>query len=192
MRLCVIIAALLQVGLCSHVAVRMPYLNPAGVTYVNSLQTQDEAFAYDTPLHAVETSLQYSAPVIPAKVEAHHVGYATAQVPAVAAVPYVKHLPTVSHVPVTTIEAQPGLLQKQLDVVKPAVKSRKIEVSVFRKWVRNIACWDVRHGNRLQNVYSLRSHYAQRVLINFESTLRRMAYTECFIFLNTSLEYKAL
>lgn len=135
MRLFAVMAALLQIGLCSHVAVKMPYLNPAGVTYVNSLPTQDAAFAYasDTPLHTVETSLQYAAPVIPAKVETHHVGYAAAQVPAVAAVPFVKHVPTVSHVPVTTIEAHPALVQKQLDVVKPAVTSRKIEVSMFRK-----------------------------------------------------------
>lgn len=146
MRLFAIIAALLQIGLCGHVAIRMPYLNPAGVTYVNSLQTQDEAFEHapDTSLHNIETSLRYVAPVIPARVETHHVGYATAQVPAVAAVPFVKHIPTVSHVPVTTIEAQPGLVQKQLDVVKPAVTSRKIEVSMFRKWgtVKNsrIAC----------------------------------------------------
>ncbi|XP_032680181.1 uncharacterized protein LOC116848335 [Odontomachus brunneus] len=130
MRLFAIIAALLQIGFCGHVTIRMPYLNPAGVTYVDSLQTQDEAFEHvsDTSLHNVETSLQYVAPVIPGKIETHHVGYANAQVPAVAAVPFIKHVPTVSHVPVTTIEAQPGLVEKQLDVVKPAVTSRKIEV----------------------------------------------------------------
>ncbi|XP_014481874.1 PREDICTED: uncharacterized protein LOC106748143 [Dinoponera quadriceps] len=131
MRLFAIMAALLQIGLCGHVSIRMPYLNPAGVTYVNGLETQDAAFTYasDTPLHTIETQhVQYAAPVIPAKVETHHVGYAAAQVPAVAAVPFVKHIPTVSQVPVATIEAHPTLVQKQLDVVKPAVTSRKIEV----------------------------------------------------------------
>lgn len=72
--------------------------------------------------------LQYAQAAIPAKVEAHHVGYATAQVPAVAAVPYVKHVPTVSHVPVTRIEAQPAVFEKQLDLIKPAVSTRKVEV----------------------------------------------------------------
>lgn len=105
-------AALLQGGYGSFVSIRMPYLNPAGVTYINNI--------------GQEAQLAYS---VPAKVEAEHIGYAAAQVPAVAAVPYVKHVPTVSHVPVTKIEAQPALLEKQLDVVKPAVSTRKFEVS---------------------------------------------------------------
>ncbi|XP_014613715.1 PREDICTED: uncharacterized protein LOC106792087 [Polistes canadensis] len=108
-------AALLQVGFGGHVAVRMPYLNPAGVTYVNNVP-EESSLAY------------YAQAAVPAKVEAHHVGYATAQVPAVAAVPYVKHIPTVSHVPVTRIEAQPAVFEKQLDVIKPAVSTRKVEV----------------------------------------------------------------
>lgn len=45
-----------------------------------------------------------------------------------AAVPFVKHVPTISHVPITKIEAQPAVLEKQLDVVKPAVSTRKFEV----------------------------------------------------------------
>ncbi|XP_076761843.1 uncharacterized protein LOC143429889 isoform X2 [Xylocopa sonorina] len=89
----------------------MPYLSPAGVTYINNVDPQGQ-FAYN----------------VPAKVEAQHIGYAAAQVPAVAAVPFVKHVPTVSHVPVTKIEAQHALLEKQLDVVKPAVSTRKFEV----------------------------------------------------------------
>lgn len=105
-------AALLQGGYGGYVSVRMPYLNPAGVTYINDIPS--------------EGHLAYS---VPAKVETEHIGYAAAQVPAVAAVPYIKHLPTVSHVPVTKIEAQPALLEKQLDVVKPAVSTRKFEVS---------------------------------------------------------------
>ncbi|CAL7938972.1 unnamed protein product [Xylocopa violacea] len=93
------------------VSIRMPYLSPAGVTYINNVDPQGQ--------------LAYS---VPAKVEAQHIGYAAAQVPAVAAVPFVKHVPTVSHVPVTKIEAQHALLEKQLDVVKPAVSTRKFEV----------------------------------------------------------------
>ncbi|XP_025987514.1 uncharacterized protein LOC105197725 [Solenopsis invicta] len=119
MQLFVITAALLHIGLCDHVAVRMPYLNPAGVTYVNDFQEAPFTYYSATPLQTVATS---------AKIETHHVGYAAAQVPAVAEVPFVKHLPTVSQVPITTIEAQPGVLQKQVDVVKPAVTTRKIEV----------------------------------------------------------------
>ncbi|XP_043497223.1 uncharacterized protein LOC122520955 [Polistes fuscatus] len=129
-------AALLQVGFGGHVAVRMPYLNPAGVTYINNVPEESSlayAASYQTQQH-FGSPLQYAAPLqyaqaaVPAKVEAHHVGYATAQVPAVAAVPYVKHIPTVSHVPVTRIEAQPAVFEKQLDVIKPAVSTRKVEV----------------------------------------------------------------
>nr|XP_034192424.1 uncharacterized protein LOC117609817 [Osmia lignaria] len=103
-------ATLLQGGQSGFVSIRMPYLNPAGVTYINNVEP--EAHLYG----------------LPARVEAQHVGYAAAQVPAVAAVPYVKHVPTVSHVPITKIEAQHALLEKQLDVVKPAVSTRKFEV----------------------------------------------------------------
>ncbi|OAD53198.1 hypothetical protein WN48_10616 [Eufriesea mexicana] len=103
--------ALLQSGYGVYVSIRMPYLNPAGVTYINNIEPQAQ--------------LAYS---VPGKIEAQHIGYAAAQVPALAAVPYVKHVPTVSHVPVTKIEAQPALLEKQLDVVKPAVSTRKYEV----------------------------------------------------------------
>ncbi|XP_006623737.1 uncharacterized protein LOC102681750 [Apis dorsata] len=106
-----VVATLLQTSYGGFVSIRMPYLNPAGVTYINNIEP--------------EAQLAYS---IPAKVEAQHVGYAAAQVPAVAAVPFVKHVPTVSHVPITKIEAQPAVLEKQLDVVKPAVSTRKFEV----------------------------------------------------------------
>ncbi|XP_076624018.1 uncharacterized protein LOC143343230 [Colletes latitarsis] len=103
-------AALLQSSHCSQVSVQMPYLSPAGVTYINNVDPQGLTYSF------------------PANLEARHVGYAHAQVPAVAAVPFVKHVPTVSHVPVTKIEAQPVVLEKQLDVVKPAVSTRKFEV----------------------------------------------------------------
>ncbi|XP_015585634.1 uncharacterized protein LOC107263213 [Cephus cinctus] len=132
-----VVAALLHVVLSGHVAVRLPYLNPAGVTYVDSYAGHSAPLGYaaapalqhaPAPL-AYGAHLQYAAPAaIPARLEAQHVGYATAQVPAVAAVPVVKHVPTVSHVPVTRIQAQHAVLQKQLDVVKPAVSTRKVEV----------------------------------------------------------------
>lgn len=105
-------AALLQGSHASEVSIKMPYLSPAGVTYIDTVGPQALTYAY------------------PAQVEARHVGYAAAQVPAVAAVPYIKHIPTVSHVPVTKIEAQPALVEKQLDVVKPALSTRKFEVSL--------------------------------------------------------------
>ncbi|XP_071578470.1 uncharacterized protein [Temnothorax nylanderi] len=128
MQLFVITIALLHIGLCDHVAVKMPYLNPAGVTYVNDFEEAPLAYTSATPLRTVATHLRYATPATSAKIETNHVGYATAQVPAVAAVSFVKHVPTISQVPVTTIEAQPGLLQKQVNVVKPAITTWKIEV----------------------------------------------------------------
>ncbi|XP_011870526.1 PREDICTED: uncharacterized protein LOC105563502 isoform X4 [Vollenhovia emeryi] len=121
MQLFVITTALLHICLCDHVAIRMPYLNPAGVTYVNNLE--EAPLAYTSA-----ASLQPVVPATSAQIETHHVGYASAQVPAVAAVSFVKHVPTISQVPVTTIEAQPGLIQKQVDVLKPAIATRKVEV----------------------------------------------------------------
>ncbi|XP_011870524.1 PREDICTED: uncharacterized protein LOC105563502 isoform X2 [Vollenhovia emeryi] len=120
MQLFVITTALLHICLCDHVAIRMPYLNPAGVTYVNNLE--EAPLAYTSA-----ASLQPVVPATSAQIETHHVGYASAQVPAVAAVSFVKHVPTISQVPVTTIEAQPGLIQKQVDVLKPAIATRKVE-----------------------------------------------------------------
>ncbi|XP_017790193.1 PREDICTED: uncharacterized protein LOC108572463 [Habropoda laboriosa] len=104
-------AVLLQNGHAGFVSLKMPYPNPAGVSYINNIAPQAH-FAYS----------------LPGKVEAQHIGYAAAQVPAVAAVPYVQHIPTVSHVPVTKYEAQPAFLEKQIDVVKQAVSTRKFEV----------------------------------------------------------------
>lgn len=113
-----VVAALLQSCHGGFVSIRMPYLNPAGVTYINNVD-HDGHLAYAIPA------------------EAQHIGYAAAQVPAVAAVPFVKHVPTVSHVPVTKIEAQHALLEKQLDVVKPAVSTRTFEVTYLGKLLNN-------------------------------------------------------
>lgn len=148
MQLFVITAALLHIGLCDHVAVKMPYLNPSGVTYVNDFHAQEAPLAYisTAPLQTVATHLQYASPATSAKIETHHVGYANAQIPAVAAVPFLKHVSTISQVPITTIEAQPGLLQKQVDVVKPAVTTRKIEVGISRMWLK------IKHDEKHNNV----------------------------------------
>ena len=132
----VVLAALLQVAF-GGVSINMPYPNPAGVTYVTGYQGHGAplTYAHSAPFAQSGVPLQYNAHIqyaapaaIPAKIEAHHVGYASAQVPAVAAVPYVKHVPTVSQVPVTRYEAHPAVIEKQLDVIKPAVSTRKFEV----------------------------------------------------------------
>lgn len=139
MKLLVIVSVLLQVGLGAYVSVRLPYANPAGVTYVNGYESATVHHHGLAPaltpvnghhLQYATHALPYAA-AVPAKVETHHVGYAAAHVPAVAAVPYVKHIPTVSHVPVTRIEAQHAVIEKQLDVVRPAVQTRKFEVRGF-------------------------------------------------------------
>ncbi|XP_015122598.1 uncharacterized protein LOC107045021 [Diachasma alloeum] len=134
MKSLVMLAALLQVSTSSYVSVKMPYASPAGVTYINGYQGHEYPVGYAAQTYAAPAALQYQYPAyrypaaVAGKVEAHHVGYAAAQVPAVAAVPYVKHVPTVSHVPVTRYEAHPAVIEKQLDVVKPAVSTRKFEV----------------------------------------------------------------
>ena len=46
----------------------------------------------------------------------------------VAAVPTVHHVPGVADVPVTRVEAQPGVIQKVVDVAKPAVSTRKFQL----------------------------------------------------------------
>lgn len=120
MKAFVALAALLQVAHCGFVS----YRNPGGVTYFSDGPVQ---YNDGRPLQFA----QYSAP---ANIEAQHVGYAAAEVPAVAAVPYVQHIPTVSQVPVTTYEHHPAVIEKQVDVLKPALSTRKIEVSLINAW----------------------------------------------------------
>ncbi|XP_076231254.1 uncharacterized protein LOC143177274 [Calliopsis andreniformis] len=103
-----IIAALLQDSHASEFA----YFSPAEATYLNNKEFQD--------------FLQYSGNS--EKIETQPATYATAQEPAVASVPVVKHVPTVSNIPVTKVESQPAFLEKQLDVIKPAVSTRKVEI----------------------------------------------------------------
>lgn len=130
-----VLAAMLQVAI-GGALVSMPYPNPAGVTYVGySGHHAPLSYAAGAQLVQAPAPLQYAshlqyqhAAAIPAQVEAHHVGYASAQVPAVAAVPFVKHIPTVSQVPVTRYEAHHAVIEKQVDVLKPAVSTRKFEV----------------------------------------------------------------
>lgn len=131
MKVFVALAALLQLAHCGHVSVKLPYLSPAGVTYVSGYEGHAAALPYaNGAVHyaAPAAPLHYAPAAIPAKVEAHHVGYAAAQVPAVAAVPFVKNVPTVSQVPVTTFEHHPAVVEKQVDVVRPAISTKKIEV----------------------------------------------------------------
>ncbi|KAF7989555.1 hypothetical protein HCN44_008229 [Aphidius gifuensis] len=99
--------------------------------YQGGVQYQQD-FNYQQPLQ-YQQGFQYqsyaaAAPVYQGKIETHHVGYAAAQVPAIASVPYVKHVPTISHVPVTRYEAQPAVIEKQVDVAKPALSTTKFEV----------------------------------------------------------------
>lgn len=47
---------------------------------------------------------------------------------AVSAVPTVHHVPGVADVPITKIEHQPAVIQKVVDVAKPAIQTRKIQV----------------------------------------------------------------
>lgn len=138
MKFLAVATALLNVVFASHVAVRLPYLNPAGVSYVGGGSYEGhaaqvaQAFEHQQPFETYDhypQPLHYQAPAA-AHIEAHHVGYAAAQVPAVAAVPVVKHVPAVADVPVTHIEAQHGFIEKQVDVAKPAVSTRKFEVCI--------------------------------------------------------------
>lgn len=66
----------------------------------------------------------YASQVAPVAYAAHvktaSVGYA--------AVPTVQHVSAVQDVPYTRIEATHGVIQKELDVAKPAVATRRFQV----------------------------------------------------------------
>ncbi|XP_067013492.1 proline-rich protein 36-like [Anabrus simplex] len=136
MRSLVLVAAFVQVvlGGGSQVAVQLPYLNPAGVTYLSGPTAPGLAAgpAYAAPAHVGLAHGLAQAPAYgyaaPAAYATHAVGYATAQVPGVAAVPTVHHVPGVADVPVTSVQATPGVVQKLVDVARPAVSTRKFEV----------------------------------------------------------------
>ncbi|XP_049845771.1 uncharacterized protein LOC126298478 [Schistocerca gregaria] len=130
MRYLIIVAAALHVvlGGVSQVAVRLPFLNPAGVTYLNGpapagLAAGPVGYAAAAPA-AVGYAAAAPAAVGYAAAAPAAVGYAAAPV----AVPTVHHVPGVADVPVTRIEAQPGVVQQQIDVAHPAVATRKFEV----------------------------------------------------------------
>ncbi|XP_049955157.1 calphotin-like [Schistocerca serialis cubense] len=140
MRYLIIVAAALHVvlGGVSQVAVRLPFLNPAGVTYLNGpapagLAAGPVGYAAAGPA-AVGYAAAGPAAVGYAAAAPAAVGYAAAAPAAVGyaaapvAVPTVHHVPGVADVPVTRIEAQPGVVQQQIDVAHPAVATRKFEV----------------------------------------------------------------
>lgn len=148
----IIVVALIHVAACGNVNIRMPYLNPAGVTYVTGAAHAGLAagpYAYTTatarplaaPLaynqvyshgHAVAPLAYSHAPVaygVRAQPLAYHAPAVSYQpVTKYAAVPTVQHVHGVADVPVTRYEAQPAVIQKSLDVAKPAIKTRKYEI----------------------------------------------------------------
>ena len=154
-----------------YYSVRLPYLNPAGVTYVDgpapaglaagpvqyaagapaleaevgyaapAVGTAPAAFGYAAPaVGTAPAAFGYAAPAVAAAPAAFGyaapavaaapapVAYAAAPVHTVAAVPTVHHVPGVADVPVTRVEAQPGVIQKVVDVAKPAVSTRKFQL----------------------------------------------------------------
>ena len=140
-----------------YYSVRLPYLNPAGVTYVDgpapaglaagpvqyaagapaleaevgyaapAVGTAPAAFGYAAPaVGTAPAAFGYAAPAVAAAPAP--VAYAAAPVHTVAAVPTVHHVPGLADVPVTRVEAQPGVIQKVVDVAKPAVSTRKFQL----------------------------------------------------------------
>lgn len=154
MKFFILAAAILNAALAGHVAVRMPFLNSAGVTYVQGQYQQEynpylqQQLAYSEPQVAYQqqhfaypTQAAYAAqevvastvspvahvPVAVAKAPVA-VGYAQVPVKTHVEVPTVQHVSHVTDVPFTKIEAQPAVIQSVVDVAKPAVKTRKFEV----------------------------------------------------------------
>nr|CAD7204889.1 unnamed protein product [Timema douglasi] len=113
MKTVVLVAAMVQMALGggSQFAVRLPFLNPAGVPPTLRVQ-----LTLQVPPHTPPPAILAYASHAPAA----HVGYA--------AVPTVHHVPGVADVPVTRVNAQHGVIQKLVDVAKPAVQTRKFEV----------------------------------------------------------------
>ena len=184
MRTLILVVALIHtvLGGGDYYSVRLPYLNPAGVTYVDgpappglaagpvqyaaaapaveaevgyaapAVAAAPAALGYAAPaVAAAPAALGYAAPAVAAAPAA--LGYAAPAVaaapaafgyaapavaaapaafgyaaPAVAAVPTVHHVPGVADVPVTRVEAHPGVIQKVVDVAKPAVSTRKFQL----------------------------------------------------------------
>lgn len=135
MRLLLLVSALTQVVLSGHVAVRMPFLNPAGITYTSyghpapqyNYDYSDHGYGYEAQAQlAYAAQVQHQQPLLAKGPVA--VGYAQVPVKAAVAVPTVHHVPAIADVPVTKYEAQPALIQKIVDVAKPAIKTRKYEV----------------------------------------------------------------
>ncbi|GFG40955.1 hypothetical protein Cfor_04700 [Coptotermes formosanus] len=145
MRTLILVAVLIHtvLGGGDYYSVRLPYLNPAGVTYIDGPAPAGLAAGpvqYAAAAPAIAAELGYAAPSVAAAPAAvgfaapalaaapAPVAYAAAPVHTVAAVPTVHHVPGVADVPVTRVEAQPGVIQKVVDVAKPAVSTRKFQL----------------------------------------------------------------
>lgn len=114
----------------SLVNIRLPFINPAGVTYING--------PAPTGLVAGPVPIQYSAQPQP-QPQFQQLAYApqpafraapiTFAQPALRAAPLLQpRVPAVADIPVTQIEAHHGVVQNLVDVAKPAIKTRKYEV----------------------------------------------------------------
>ena len=159
MRTLILVAVFIHavLGGGDYYSVRLPYLNPAGVTYVDGPAPAGLAAGpvqYAAAAPAIAAEVGYAAPAVAAghaafglaapavaaghaafgfaapAVAAGHapVAYAAAPVHTVAAVPTVHHVPGVADVPVTRVQAQPGVIQKVVDVAKPAVSTRTFQL----------------------------------------------------------------
>lgn len=63
MKIFVAIASLLQLSVCSHVSIKLPYSSPAGVTYVNNFQGQEHPVSYGAAAYSQpQISSQYAGP----------------------------------------------------------------------------------------------------------------------------------
>lgn len=122
----------------SLVNIRLPYVNPAGVTYING-PTPSGLVAGPVPIqYAAQPHLQQLAYATQPALRAAPLQYAqpalraspiTFTQPALRAAPLLQpRVAAVADIPVTQIEAHHGVVQNLVDVAKPAIKTRKFEV----------------------------------------------------------------
>lgn len=105
------------------VNVRLPFVNSAGVTYINGI-TPTGLVAAPVPLHYSQ-QLQAQPPV---NIQQAHFTLPSPLKAAPLHVPVQHNIPAIADIPVTHIDAQPGVIQKLVDVANPAIKTRKYEV----------------------------------------------------------------
>lgn len=110
----------------SLVNIRLPFLNPAGVTYING-QTPTGLVAGPVPVqYSAPPQLQQISYAPQPLLKAAPIGFAQ---PVLRAAPLLQpRVPAVADIPVTHIEAHHGVVQNIVDVAKPAIKTRKYEV----------------------------------------------------------------